>query len=563
MSLFQGEFPSLHDFQAKAHESIRLAVAESLKAQRERKEKREAEALTRGPETEESKAKREAVEAEENYQDMCRVLVMAPTGAGKTILALNVVKNLEDVNEKIDEENAKVEKANRKRHKRRKRAMFLCDRKTLISQTSEVARAVGLGHHGIIQAQNPMYDITRSFQIASCQTLMRRGWPEDMDVIIIDEAHAQYKTWVDYIKSKQCKAIVIGLSATPFSPGMGKVFNRLVNAATMHELTGKGILVPMRIFSCRKPDMAGAATAGGEWTDKAAEERELVIVGDVITEWTRLAYGLKTIVFGSTIKHCEELTRQFNEAGIPAATFCADTEDDDRARILLGFQDGDIKVLVSVEALAKGFDVKDIGCVCDCRPLRKSLSTAIQMWGRGLRASTETGKTECILLDFSGNIIRFADDFSKIFYEGLSKLDDGEKLDKEIRKDEGKEPKSCPKCGYSPMGGKKCVGCGFVVPEKSSLVEHLPGEMAEVVLGGKKLAPDQIHLYAQIATYAREHSSPEKQNGRAAHLFKDITGQWPPRAYNVQSAPTVEPTRNTLNKIRSMQIAFAHRRTKA
>jgi hypothetical protein len=87
--------------------------------------------------------------------------------------------------------------------------------------------------------------------------------------------------------------------------------------------------------------------------------------------------------------------------------------------------------------------------------------------------------------------------------------------------------------------------------------------MAEVVLGGKKLAPDQIHLYAQLATYAREHSSPEKQNGRAAHLFKDITGQWPPRAYNVQSAPTVEPTRNTLNKIRSMQIAFAHRRTKA
>ena len=74
--------------------------------------------------------------------------------------------------------------------------------------------------------------------------------------------------------------------------------------------------------------------------------------------------------------------------------------------------------------------------MCDCRPLRKSLSTAIQMWGRGLRSSPETGKTDCILLDFSGNIIRFADDYADIFYNGLNHLDAGEKLDKAVRKDD-------------------------------------------------------------------------------------------------------------------------------
>jgi hypothetical protein len=84
--------------------------------------------------------------------------------------------------------------------------------------------------------------------------------------------------------------------------------------------------------------------------------------------------------------------------------------------------------------------------------------------------------------------------------------------------------------------------------------------MQEIVLNGKRLAPNQEHLYAQIATYVKQRSSPDKQKGYAAHLYKDIVGTWPPRGYHPSTAPWVEPTRNTLNKIRSRQIAYAHRR---
>ena len=502
-SLFHGEFPPLHKFQESAHEALREGARQGHRKQ----------------------------------------LIMAPTGAGKTVLALNIIKNTLD---------------------KGRRAMFLCDRKTLISQTSKVAQSVGLGHHGIIQAQNPMFDMSRLFQIASCQTLMRRGWPQDIDVLVVDEAHTQYKTWVDYVTSDACKARVIGLSATPFSAGLGKIFTNLINAATMAELTDQGILVPMRIFSCHKPDMTGAETSGGEWTDKAAEAGELILIGDVITEWTRYAKDLKTIVFGPTIKYCEELAGKFRETGVGSAVFCADTLDDERTRILDEFsrRDSKIRVLVSVEALAKGFDVPDVECVCDCRPLRKSLSTAIQMWGRGLRSSKDTGKSECILLDFSGNVIRFADDFSDVFYNGLSKLNDGEKLDKDVRKDEDNEPRACPSCGFMPMG-KRCLQCGFQ-PTPRALVEHLPGEMHEVRLAnGKVLAPDEVNLYAQCATYAKQYSEPEKQKGRAAHLFRDITGKWPPSGFTPETAPDVEPTRNTLNKIKALRIAFLNRRTAA
>ena len=467
-----------------------------------------------------------------------RQVIMAPTGAGKTFLGMRVISEA---------------------LKKGKRAMFLCDRRTLIHQTSETATRYGLGNHSIIMADHPRLDLRKQFQIASLQTLNRRGWPE-VDVLIVDECHTQYKTWVDFVTSKDCKAMVVGLSATPFSKGLGRVFTNLINAATMHDLTELGVLVPMRVFSCRRPDMTGAETSGGEWTDRAAEERELVLVGDVVSEWARIAHGLKTIVFGATIAHCTELVKQFNEAGIHAALFTSETTEEERKALLDDYRQPDsyIRVLVSVEALAKGFDVPDVGCVVDARPLRKSLSTAIQMWGRGLRSSPETGKVECLLLDFSGNIIRFADDYSDVFYNGLDELDKGEKLDREVRKDEEREPKGCPKCGYTPMG-KRCVQCGYE-PAPLARIENLPGQMQEITLNGKKLAPDAGHLWAQLATYAKTHSKPENQQGRAAHLFREMTGSWPPREFRIESAPVVEPTRNVLGKIRSLQIAFHHRK---
>lgn len=459
-------------------------------------------------------------------------MICAPTGAGKTILGMNV-----------------IQQALRKG----KRAIFVCDRTTLINQTSAVADQLGLSAHGIIQADHWRTDYALPFQIASVQTLARRRWPA-ADVIVIDEAHTQYSAWTKHVQA--CDAKVIGLSATPFSPGLGKIFTNLINAATMHELTESGVLVPLRIFSGSRPDMLGAATAGGEWTDSAAAERGMEIIGDVVAEWGKHAEGRKTIVFGATIAHCEEICRQFNEAGVPAAVFTSNTPDGERQALLKEYAkpDSSLRVLISVEALAKGFDVKDVGCVCDCRPLRKSLSTAIQMWGRGLRSSPETGKSDCLLLDFSGNIIRFAEDFSSVFFNGLSELDAGEKLDKAIRKDEEKPEKACPACGFTPFGGR-CIACGHE-PQSRSMVEHLAGELGEIRIGKTKYADNARHLWEQCCGYVRGHGKPETQAARAFHLFKDITGDKPPREWSFEATLSAPVSRPVLNKIKQKAIAW-------
>lgn len=488
-------FPEPRPFQATAHDALRQGIAEGHRCQ----------------------------------------LVMAPTGAGKSYLGLRI-----------------CHEALRKG----KRAVFVCDRTTLIDQTSEAADRYGLSAHGILQADHWRANSEMPFQIASAQTIARRKWP-DADVIVIDEAHTQMTAWTKHIPD--CRAAVIGLSATPFSKGLGRLFSRLVNATTMHDLTQSGVLVPMRVMSCTRADMRGAATIGGEWTDKAAEQRGMGIIGDVVSEWAQHGQGRKTIVFGATIKHCEELCEAFNSAGFMAAVFTSHTTAGEREALLKEYRkpDSKLRILISVEALAKGFDVPDVGCVVDCRPLRKSLSTAIQMWGRGLRSSPETGKTDCVLLDHSGNVIRFREEFEQIYFNGLEALDAGEKLDAVARKEPetDDEKRACPSCGYKPFY-KRCMSCGHEA-QAQAMVEAEPGVMREVImLGGKKMGEDRRHVWEQVATYARGHSAPEKQQGRAAHLFKEMTGAWPPSTWHIDATPSVEISRPVLNKIQATNIAW-------
>lgn len=464
-----------------------------------------------------------------------RIILVAPTGAGKTYLGLFV--SFETV-------------------KKKRRAVFTCDRTALIDQTSARADEYGLRDHGVIQADHWRRDNSLPLQVASVQTIQAREYWPPADVYIIDEAHTQYKATRELLESTD--AVVIGLTATPCSKGLGKLYTHMVNAATMHELTESGVLVPMRVLTCVAPNMGGVGKSGQEWTDKEASDAELQIVGDVVAEWQKHGAHLKTIAFGPDIAYCNELVKRFKEAGVNAAAYTSDTTTGEREALLTDYRkpDPSTRVLVSVEALAKGFDVQDVGCVIDARPLRKSLSTAIQMWGRGLRSAP--GKTELLLLDHSGNIRRFQEDFERIYFEGFQSLDTAEKLDKTIRKDDEEyTPVGCPKCGQKPFL-RRCMKCGHQ-KETHALTAESAGEMREIMIGKKVAAVDKQHLWQQLCHYAQNSAKPQ---GRAAHLFKDITGTYPPREWSYLGTEAVSPTAATLNKIRQLNIAFSRGRAK-
>ena len=113
----------------------------------------------------------------------------------------------------------------------------------------------------------------------------------------------------------------------------------------------------------------------------------------------------------------------------------------------------------------------------------------------------------------------------------------------------------CPMVGTAqgaspqPQPAKRCMSCGFELPVTPK-TEHVPGQMQEITLKKGGTPINTQSLYEQCVAYARAYSKPEKQKGRAAHLFKDFTGSWPPNSYSFSGVPeSVEVTREVKNAI--------------
>ena len=100
-------------------------------------------------------------------------------------------------------------------------------------------------------------------------------------------------------------------------------------------------------------------------------------------------------------------------------------------------------------------------------------------------------------------------------------------------------------------------------PKARALEDSSIGEMREIRIGKKVLALDETDLWRQLCGYARAHSRPEKQSGRAANLFRNITGRWPPREFDFYTTEVAPVSNHTRNKIRSLDIAWREAQKKS
>lgn len=458
----------------------------------------------------------EAVEAlrENIRRGVKNQILAAPTGSGKTIMSTYLVKECYD---------------------KGKRAVFVCDRIPLINQTSEVFDTYGIPH-GVIQADHWRYQPWQRIQVASAQTLQRRGWPEDLALIVVDEAHTVMQTVAKRIARRD--VVTIGLTATPFTKGLGKLYDRVVTVRTLNQLTEDGYLAPFRVYAASEPDMSGAKVVAGEWTEREAEQRSLPIIGDIVQEYLRHGRGKKFICFGVTVAHCEEIQRQMMAAGVMCGLYTYQTSDDERAEMIreLAKPDSYLQGLVSVAALSKGFDNPTIEVVILARPLRKSLAEHIQMLGRGLRRDPDNPDKVCTVLDHSGNMLRFWGPMWEFFEEGAKELDDGKPKEKKPRERTDPEPCKCPKCAHVHRPLPACPSCGHEYPRRSQVV-HLPGELSELTGLPAGTRDDRQAVYSGLLHIAAEKGYTD---GWAAYRYRERFGAWPNGLLREPATPTPE-----------------------
>jgi DNA repair protein RadD len=114
------------------------------------------------------------------------------------------------------------------------------------------------------------------------------------------------------------------------------------------------------------------------------------------------------------------------------------------------FRDGDLAYLVNVNVLTTGFDAPNVDCVALLRPTM-SPGLYYQMVGRGFRICE--GKTDCLVLDFGGNVLRHGPV-------------DAIRVNAPASKGTGEAPaKECPSClALIATGYATCPDCGHVFP---------------------------------------------------------------------------------------------------
>ncbi len=324
---------------------------------------------------------------------------------------------------------------------------------------------------GIYSAGLGRRDINARILFAGIQSIHRRAYDvQHCDLVLIDEAHliprasdTMYRRFLDTLTRVNPKLKVIGFTATPYRldsgmlhQGEGRLFTDIAYEVSIRDLIDQGYLSPLvSKATCVTLDTAGVASRGGEFIAgqlQAAVDRD-PITQAAVDEVVALGQNRRSwLLFCAGVAHATHVAEAVQARGISCATIFGDTPIADRDCIIGAFKRGEIRALASMGVLTTGFNAPAVDLIAMLRPT-KSAGLYVQMAGRGTRLAP--GKTNCLVLDFAGNVLRHG----PVDAIKASTPSEGE----------GVPPtKVCPDCAsILPAATRECPDCGhrFPAPE--------------------------------------------------------------------------------------------------
>jgi len=297
-----------------------------------------------------------------------------------------------------------------------------------------------------------------------------------IDLLLVDEcdliSHREgtmYRKAIEALKIANPKVRVVGLSATPFRIGMGMltdgdVFSDISCDWTSYEkfnqLVDEGYICPL---VPKKTDtelsVEGVHIVGGEFVQHELQEAvdKDGVTRAALTEDIRAAHDRKHwVVFCTGVKHCDHTRDILHQLGVSAVSVHSELPggDAERDANIAAFKRGEVRAMVSVNVVSRGFNFRPIDCLIILRP-STSAAWWIQALCRGTRPSLETGKLNCLVMDHAGNTRR------------LGPINDCVIPKKKGSKGSGMVPfRICPVCQtYCHTRVRFCPECGYEYPE--------------------------------------------------------------------------------------------------
>lgn len=314
-----------------------------------------------------------------------------------------------------------------------------------------------------------------------------------VDIVFVDECHlinpkanGMYNKFLDALKEINPLVKVIGLTATDYRLGLGKLteggfftdvcyditkkedFNRLIAEGFLTTLIPKRTNVEI--------DAEGVHIKGGEYVQAEAEAAADKITYQAVRELVEYGHDRSSwLIFASGIDHALNVGDMLKDLGIPTIVIHSKMSDDARDKGLEDFKAGKYRACVNNGILTTGFDHPAIDLIGVLR-LTNSPGLWVQMLGRGTRpvyapgydletiegrlAAIEMGgKPNCLVLDFAGNTRRLGPINDPIIPRPRGK---GEKGDAPIR--------ICDECGtYNHASARFCFNCGQEFPRETKI----------------------------------------------------------------------------------------------
>ena len=391
------------------------------------------------------------------------VLLVLPTGSGKTVLYCDILNEL------------------------RVQSAVIAHRRELVIQSATTLGAYEV-RHGIIGPDEVIRDAVtmqtarngRNYfdnfapcRVAGVDTLTRRGgklasWATGVTLWVQDEAHHLLRAnkWGKAIEMFP-NAQGLGVTATPEradGKGIGRnakgVFDAMIVGPSMRDLINQGHLTEYRIFAPPNDidlDSVKISIATGDYAAPGLKiaVRKSHIIGDVVGHYIRIAPGKLGVTFATDVEMAGDIAAAYRTQGIPTEVVSANTESRNRMHILDRFRRGDIKQLVNVDIFGEGFDLPAIEVVSMARPTQ-SYGVYVQQFGRALR--TMNGKKAAIIIDHVGNTVRHGlPDSPRVWsLEGRERRSNGTQTGTPLRVCAGcmfvyeRIYKTCPHCGHTP-----------------------------------------------------------------------------------------------------------------
>lgn len=328
-------------------------------------------------------------------------LLWLPTAAGKSIICAGI-----------------VERAFRTWPEHHPRSLVIVPSKELAEQNGEklamvLPDEIKLGYYSAsIGKRQPNADVIVSTIGSIAKKAHLLG---NIKQVLIDEAHltnpdgaGMYRTFLRDL-ARYCRFRVAGMTATPFrgngiwlTDGKDPLFTGIAHEVPMKMLIERGYLSPLvrPADVLQTIDTTGIRTTSGDYNVAQLAERVDAYLAGVAADSVRLAADRKKwIAFTPDVATAHKLAGLLTAMGAPAEVVTGDTPKAEREATIHQFRNGNsIRCLVTVLALAVGFDVPEVDCVIWARPTRSPV-LYVQGAGRGMRIAP--GKTDCLWLDFT------------------------------------------------------------------------------------------------------------------------------------------------------------------